>query len=124
MKIEVEIFKKTIDEQFVNEEKRYIILDDDGNVIDDAQGYGYKSFEKAKKALWYKFKKGKEKIKNDKKDSEKFWKDNPEAKKEMSDMLDFHFKEIMRGETSKKDIIKKIEEKFKIKIDKKYLKYL
>ena len=45
-----------------DEETRYRIEDEDGNIIDDAQGYGYKSRKKAAKALWYMFKDGREKL--------------------------------------------------------------
>ena len=44
------------------EEERYRIKDDDGNVIDDAQGYGYKTYQNAIKAKWYKFQGGREKL--------------------------------------------------------------
>ena len=43
-------------------ETRYRIEDDEGNIIDDAQGYGYKSRKNAAKVLWYKFKGGREKL--------------------------------------------------------------
>ena len=46
------------------EESRYRIEDDDGKVIDDAQGYGYKTYRKAIKAMWYKFQGGREKLKD------------------------------------------------------------
>lgn len=38
---------------------RFAIADDDGKVVDDAQGYGYTSKLKAAKAMWWKFKGGK-----------------------------------------------------------------
>lgn len=41
--------------------QRYAIADEDDKVIDDAQGYGYKSFINAKKAANYKFNGGKKK---------------------------------------------------------------
>lgn len=41
-----------------SDETRYAIADDDGNVIDDAQGYGYKTPKSAAKAMWWKFKDG------------------------------------------------------------------
>ncbi len=46
------------------EESRYRIEDDDGKVIDDAQGYGYKTYQKAIKAMWHKFQGGREKLKD------------------------------------------------------------
>lgn len=42
---------------------RFVITDTNNNIIDDAQGYGYKTKQTAEKALWYKFKGGREKIK-------------------------------------------------------------
>ncbi len=39
---------------------RFVIVDDDGKIADDAQGYGYKSAEKAERVIWYMFKGGKE----------------------------------------------------------------
>lgn len=42
---------------------RFIIVESDsGVVIDDAQGYGYKTVRNAYKAGWYKFKGGKAKV--------------------------------------------------------------
>lgn len=34
---------------------RYYVIDEEtGQILDDAQGYGYKSYENARKAYWYK----------------------------------------------------------------------
>ena len=49
-------------EGFFNMETRFIIIDEDGVIVDDAQGYGYKTASKAHKAAWYKFNGGKKKI--------------------------------------------------------------
>ena len=35
--------------------KRYVIVNKENEVVDDAQGYGFKSREKALKAMHYKF---------------------------------------------------------------------
>jgi len=40
---------------------RFIIVDSENVLVDDAQGYGYKTAQKAYKALAYKFKGGKDK---------------------------------------------------------------
>ena len=40
-------------------EVRYVIVDGNGKIVDDAQGYGYKTRQKAAKAMWWKFKGGK-----------------------------------------------------------------
>jgi hypothetical protein len=78
MKIISKTFDKIMDDfiPYKKTETRYIIVDDEDKIIDDAQGYGYKTFDKAKKALWYKYKGGKEKINNEKLEAEKFWKNN------------------------------------------------
>ena len=56
-------------------ENRYIIIDKDtGEIIDDAQGYGYKTHESARKAMWYKFEGGKKKMDSEKSKAFKFWK--------------------------------------------------
>lgn len=44
-----------------NNQIRFIIVDDNGKIIDDAQGYGFKSKQAAHKCYNYKFKGGKEK---------------------------------------------------------------
>lgn len=36
-----------------NEENRYVIVDEFGNTIDDAQGYGYKSVDAAWNYAWH-----------------------------------------------------------------------
>lgn len=45
--------------KIVQKNKRFVIADNSGKVVDDAQGWGYKTEEKARKAMWYKFKGGK-----------------------------------------------------------------
>ena len=64
MKI-VEIQKKVDTEEFYGfgpeYETRFAIAEDDGKIVDDAQGYGYRTKEKAVKAMWWKFKGGESK---------------------------------------------------------------
>lgn len=50
-----------IQETIKNGKTRYIILDDNNKLIDDAQGYGFKTKQAAYKCYAYKFKGGKEK---------------------------------------------------------------
>lgn len=55
--------------------KRYTIIDKEtGEIIDDAQGYGYRSIQKAWKALYYKL--NIDKIKKDKEIYEGWWKEH------------------------------------------------
>ena len=43
-------------------EGRYVIIDENsGEIVDDAQGYGYKDKEKGTKGMWWKFSGKKEK---------------------------------------------------------------
>ena len=68
---------------------RFDICDADGKVIDDAQGYGYKTAQSAHKAAAYKFKGGKQKA-----DAAKaFWRKHKEFAKKLSDVLLINFKD-------------------------------
>lgn len=58
-------YKKDTEEGFP--EYRFRIVDDNGKILDDAQGYGYKSEKNASKVMWYKFKGGKDKMEANKK---------------------------------------------------------
>lgn len=98
---------------------RYIIVDSEtGEVIDDAQGYGYKSKVNAHKAMCYKFKGGKEKKDNDKKLFKEWVKEgtNKSILKQIKNILEMNFKEIAGEEITTKDIIKEIEEEHNINI--------
>ena len=102
-------------------EGRYVIIDEiTGEILDDAQGYGYKDKQKATKAMWWKFKGGKEKIDNEK----KLFKDwvktdiNKKIFKEINDTIEYSFKEIALGETTLDEIIKEIENRENILIPK------
>ena len=55
--MQIKEIKKMSDKyDFPVEETRYVIADDDGKIVDDAQGYGYKTKQNAMKAMWWKFK--------------------------------------------------------------------
>ena len=104
---------------------RYVIINEEtGEIIDDAQSYGYKTFEKAQKAMWYKFKGGKAKISTDKNEAIKFFKENPEIKKRLDNLYEMWGKEIMLGEVTDFDILLEIRNEFNIDVSKNYLKYL
>lgn len=51
---------------------RFRLEDLNGVILDDAQGYGYKTMHSASKAGWYKFKNGKNTIDYRKKAADKF----------------------------------------------------
>lgn len=74
-------------------ETRYDIADEQNNIIDNAQGYGYKSLASAQKAAWYKFKGGREKKNTLKRQAYRFWKQNPKFKNDMIDVLEYNIKD-------------------------------
>lgn len=122
MKIISKKIDKNIDDYipFIISETRYIIVDDNDATIDDAQGYGYKSYEKATKAMWYKYKNGKDKIENEKSEALNFWKNNKEIEKFVSNFIECNYKDNLTD----KEIIKITEKEFNIELNIKYLKYL
>lgn len=67
---------------------RFDICGLDGTVIDDAQGYGYKSAQAAHKAAAYKFKGGRQKTEV----ANLFWRKNPDFAKKLADVLLINFK--------------------------------
>jgi len=100
-------------------EKRYVIVDGEGKTVDDAQGYGYKSVQKAQKAMWYKFGGGKQKIASKLTQSQHYWKDKKKISDAISDRMEINFKEIARGETTLEEIIVDVEKEFDVILDRK-----
>lgn len=98
---------------------RFAIADSSGKIIDDAQGYGYKTPQKAYLAANWKFKGGKEK-KQQKENNYRQWLGSDQAHKDavkkFDEYLEWNFKEIARGETTIDEIWNEIEKEFKIKI--------
>ena len=102
------------------EKKKYIIVDEvTGKIIDDAQGYGYKTKEKAYSAYNYKFAGGKQKHS----DYREFWKNRKEIAKFIDDFYLMWIKEIARGEISEEEILEEVEKEFGEKVSKRMLKY-
>ena len=102
---------------------RYIIIDSEtGEVIDDAQGYGYKDKIRASKALWWKFKNGKEKTKKEEREYKKWIKEpiNSQIAKQIVEFLEYNIKE----NPSMEDAIKDAEERYGIKIPKEFKKFI
>ena len=73
----------------IEESNRFGIFDDNGKLVDDAQGYGYKNEQSASKAMWYKFNGGKEKIKESEKLKKQFFKDHIGVEKFIQDSLPY-----------------------------------
>ena len=101
--------------------ERFAIADDVGNIIDDANGYGYKTEQKAKKAIWYKFNGGKEKINKKEKEKKEYFKQNPGLEKFIEEMYECYFKELHYGERDEQDLLDEIKEHFNIDMPKEYL---
>jgi hypothetical protein len=78
---------------------RFIVSDPaTSTVLDDAQGYGYTTKQKAEKAAWYKFKGGKSKQDAAKKEASDFWRANKEFAATVNELYETWFKEIALGE--------------------------
>lgn len=123
LNLKIKSIKKKVDADYIEVfEDRYIIVDENDKMVDDAQGYGYKSEEKAQKAMWYKFKGGKEKILNERQEQEEFFKNHKGLKNFIYEIYENNFKEISRGEVTDSDILLEIKEKFNVAMPRKYLK--
>jgi hypothetical protein len=104
---------------------RFIIVEKEtGNLLDDAQGYGYKTARGAHKAGWYKYQRGKEKITSEKSDAKKFWKQHSDIKQEVIQMLENSVKEICRGEITETEIISDLEKHYGFVFPQAAIKYL
>jgi len=69
---------------------RYIVVGEDGKVLDDAQGYGYKSAEAAYRGYWFKAQGGKKKLDKKKREASLFWKKNKEFSKQITEFLEIN----------------------------------
>lgn len=103
------------------EEIRFAIADDNGKIIDDAQGWGYKTEQKAHRAMWYKFNGGEQKKKKTEDSKRSFFNAHKGLERFINDIFEINFKEIARGEITDDDILKEIKEKFGIDMPKSYL---
>lgn len=96
---------------------RFAIANND-KIVDDAQGYGYKDRQRASRAMWYKFKGGREKIDLQKKNLNSWRKkeDNNKIFNKINKLIESYYKEICRGETIIKEIFEEIEKEFEIEL--------
>jgi hypothetical protein len=94
--------KSTSPEDYYDREssgKRWIIVEEGtGKLLDDAQGFGYKSAQAAHKAAWYRFSGGKQRVNAFKKVAAKFWKNNPKL---VEDIFYIEFYGLKDGESDK-----------------------
>lgn len=84
---------------------------DTGELLDSAQGYGYKSIGAANKAGWYKYSKGWQYIEN-KKD---WWRKHPEFRKALRQYYSMYWEEIMEGDYDEESLAKELAEKMNVK---------
>lgn len=122
--IQIQKQSKTEDEyDFPFTETRYIVVSVSTNkIIDDAQGYGYKTKQGAEKAMWYKFKDGKSKIDIAKKDANLFWKYNSEIKDCLEDIMFIGLKE--GNKLTKNELVNYVKDKYGKVIDPNCIKYM
>lgn len=114
--------------KMVNPSDRFEIVDlATGEVLDNAQGYGYKTYANAMRVGWYKFSGGKEKIH----DVATWWKrpENLQFKEYLEEMMFYAAKDCGGDESRFRGIIKTVAEQYakenKIKgYDPKFLKHL
>jgi hypothetical protein len=100
---------------------RFAIVDiETGEMMDDARGYGYKTFQNANRAAWYKFKSGKVKITSTKLDYKKWLKEHDGIQDDVNELFEIYFKEIASGEMDANDIITKLENSWKMEIPNKF----
>jgi len=95
---------------------RFAIYDKENKIVDDAQGYGYKTVESAEKVIWYKFRKGRQKIEETKKEAREVIKNHITVARDMYDLWISYFKEIARDEITLDDISNWIKEKHNMDI--------
>ena len=100
-------------------QSRFAIADLSGKIIDDAQGYGYKTAQSAHKAASWKLKGGKEKDASQKSDYRKWLKENHAHKaaiETFNDYVEWNVKEIARKEITLDDLWKTVEGEYGISI--------
>ena len=84
---------------------------DTGELLDSAQGYGYKSIGAANKAGWYKYSKGWQYIENKK----NWWQKHPEFRKALKQHYSMYWEEIMEGDYDEESLAKELAEKMNVK---------
>lgn len=94
---------------------RFIILNNN-EIIDDANGYGYKSFCSASRAKSYKFGGGRDKLESKKQEMREVVKKYKGIKKFVSNLYEWNIKELVRGETEELEFVYVVEEEFGIKL--------
>jgi len=104
------------------ENPRFVIVNDNEEIISDAQGNGYKSRESANRDLLNKFKTGKETPKQKKsREKQTFFRENKELNNFLEETIEENTIDIIQMRMSKKDIINIVKKEFKIEIPEEYI---
>lgn len=100
---------------------RWVIVDSNDKLLDDASGYGYKTKQNALKAGWYKFQGGQKKIDEIK----SWWKQNKAFSAKLMEFQELNFKEIYRDEVDYEEEVVNIAKEMNVSgFDVKFLKYM
>lgn len=106
---------------------RFILVssEDKNTILDDAQGYGYKTAQNAAKAAWYKFDNGKVTLDKRSTTAKTFWRKNKTVADEARGFLTGFAKVLATGEYTMSDMVERINEACGVKIPEVwYLDYL
>lgn len=102
-------------------ETRWIIVDANNKVLDDAGGYGFKTKGNALKAGWYKFQGGKNKIDEIK----SWWEQNKTFRNRLHRFKEDYFKEIAYDQINFEDEAVKIAKEMNMEgFEVKFLRYM
>jgi DNA primase catalytic subunit len=104
--------------------QRFVIAKDTGKVVDDAHGWGYKTEEKANRAMWYLFGGGKQKMEVREKVKREFFAEHKGLNEFLREIWVDNCKWILLGEFTDEDIIDEVREKFGIELPKEYVEGL
>lgn len=103
---------------------RYVAIDSiTKEIINDANGYGFKTSHACHKAMWYK-NGGKKKIHDTKADVDTWCKNNKAIVPEINKLVEYNFKEILSGQVTTEELAKHIEKEFNVIIPKNIINYL
>lgn len=98
-------------------QSRFAVANEKDEIIDNAQGYGYKTRQVAFKAMNWKVGGGKEKVQLKKQQVKDWIKLNPahaQIIKKFDEYMEWNVKELSRGEVTEDDIWRKLEKEFSI----------
>ena len=116
--------KTKVIQSIIDNQRRFIIINEEtGEILDDAQKYGYKTEQSAYKASWFKYGGGESKINKEKSETKNFFKTHPEIKDFINDYYLDNFKEVGFGIISD-NIYEIIKEKYGVEMSKYYIKYI